>query len=551
MDLLGLGALGLVTAEWLALGALSGIDWPGGPSPFWAPRWALWLLVGAVLLAATQLVLALIGVGFGTIPVVLVSAALVAFAIRRLSPPQPCAVEPPPMPAQPRQSVATANEPRQIPPDEPPPLAPEPTKEPRQVPANEPPPTRAKGTNERSQIPTSEPPPMRAKGTNERSQIPGSDPPPIATKGTMGPRPMAANESPPMSANERAGWLLLGAVLLAATVRSLLLPEAGWDAFSHWGLRAQAFAIAQTVVDAHSEHEYYPPLVPLLEAWLYLHRGMVSIDLGKTIWAVLGSAFAVCLSWHLRLSLRQPWLAPWFGTAIVVTATALLESFWTGQADLALTAFLTLATLAVFQTQGAGSRRWLLQAGIFAAAAALTKFEGFPRIAVVVAALVLEGLLARRWTSPLKNPNVLIGAAVLLGSAVTAVLVWGMVELTHGISANAEHLGPPQLLAMSGLLASLVATLGGVRTGGGILVAVLAWLVAGRQLFSSPLRLVSLVVLGQVAATMLAFLLSETGPDVAVRTSATRLFEHVVPLALFAAAVGLPAASRLSGWRGG
>src|SRR5581483_5601827 len=65
---------------------------------------------------------------------------------------------------------------------------------------------------------------------------------------------------------EAVGWLLLAVVLLGGLVRAFAVPEAGWDAYSHWGLRAQAFATAGTVVDAHSEHEYYPPLVPLLEA---------------------------------------------------------------------------------------------------------------------------------------------------------------------------------------------------------------------------------------------------------------------------------------------
>src|SRR5207245_6585183 len=64
-----------------------------------------------------------------------------------------------------------------------------------------------------------------------------------------------------------------------------------------------------SIVNAHSEHEYYPPLVPLLETWLYVHRGLVSIDLGKTVWALVGDAFAVCLAWHLRLSVGRGWPA--------------------------------------------------------------------------------------------------------------------------------------------------------------------------------------------------------------------------------------------------
>ncbi|HLZ29030.1 MAG TPA: hypothetical protein VKV73_17070, partial [Chloroflexota bacterium] len=101
------------------------------------------------------------------------------------------------------------------------------------------------------------------------------------------------------------------------------------------------------------------------------------------------------------------------------------------------------------------------------------------------------------------------------------------------------HLGPFQPLAIGGVLLTLGAVLGGVRTGGGVLTACLAWAVAGRCLFAGRLRLISLVVLGELAATLLAFLVSSTSPEIEVRTSATRLFEQFLPLALFAGAVGL------------
>src|SRR5918912_349053 len=90
MDLLGLAALGLVAADWLALGWLSGIAWPhtpetGASASFWAPRWALRLLVGAFLVALAQLALALAGIGFETTALVLVAAAVPALGLRLLA----------------------------------------------------------------------------------------------------------------------------------------------------------------------------------------------------------------------------------------------------------------------------------------------------------------------------------------------------------------------------------------------------------------------------------------------------------------------------------
>ena len=431
MDLLGVGALGLVALEWLALGWLSGLVWPAQqPTP---ASWALRLLVGAVLVGLAQLALALLGLSFANPIVVLATAGVAAGVVRLFGAPRACAF---------------------------------------------------------------------------------------------------SDKQVPFSGRERVGWLVLGGVLAAATLRSLLVPEAGWDAYSHWGLRAQAYALAGGVVDAHSEHEYYPPLVPLLEAWLYLHRGLVSIDLGKTVWALVGSAFGVSLAWHLRLSLRAAWLAPYLAAGIVLGTPALLESFWTGQADLALAAWLCLAALAAYQWLRAPRRAWLVQAALFGAAAALSKFEGAPRIGIVAIALMLEAALFGRRAS-------LVPSLVLALAAAGGWLVWTLVELRQGITPNAEHLGVLQPMALGGVLLALVAVFGGLRAGSGLLVAVLAWALAGRTLLRGSLRPLMLAVVGQAAATLVAFLVSTTSPELEVRTAATRLFEQWLPLALFVGAVGL------------
>src|SRR6266851_7261065 len=306
MDPLDVGAVGLVAIEWLALGWLSGVDWPAEQPVFWAPRWALRLLVGSVLVTVAQLVLAEIGLGIGSIAVVLGIAAVGAGGLRTLYRNGRCQ----------KNSITAA-----------------------------------------------------ARLPSERILLLFSSA--FAKKPRSGGEAMSESTSIPMDTRERVGWLVLGGVLAVAVARSFLVPEAGWDAFSHWGLRAQAYALAGTIVDAHSEHEYYPPLVPLLEAWLYLHRGGVAIDGGKTVWALVGSAFAICLGWHLRLALRSSWFAPLFALAIVLATTAFADGFWTGQADLALTAYLTLSALAIVQWQRSPSKKWLTQAALFAAAAAL------------------------------------------------------------------------------------------------------------------------------------------------------------------------------------
>jgi len=332
---------------------------------------------------------------------------------------------------------------------------------------------------------------------------------------------------------ERYGWAVLGLLLAAATLRSFAVPEAGWDAFSHWGLKAEAYALTGQITNAGTVHEYYPPLVPLLEAWLLIHRGAISIDLAKTVWPLLGSAFAICLTWHLRHALRRPWLAPFFAAGIVLGTTQLLEGFWTGQADLALTAYLCLATLAVWQWRGVPDRRWLVQAALFAAAASLTKYEGLPRVAVLVLAILVIAIV-ERCLRERTLPALTTGAASIVAQG-----PWLAYRATHAVAASSEHLSQFQPQALEATLVALLAVFGGVRSGGALLVAIMAMALAGPRLIRPRYRLLTLVVLLQLAATVVAFLVSDTAPDLQARTSATRLFAHFMPVALFVAALWL------------
>jgi hypothetical protein len=449
MGFVGLSSLSLVALEWLALGWLSGLDWPSTAARSnraWPVRWALRVLVGAVLVATAELLLALVGVGFSSPPLVLAVAALAAVGLRVIVPP------------------------------------------------------------------ASAPPPASVSSVSVAS---------------------------PLDRREAAGWTVLGLVCLAGLVRSLLVPEAGWDAYSHWGLRAQAYSLAGTILNAGSEHEYYPPLVPLLEAWLYRHVGQVDLDLAKTVWGLLGSGFAVCLAWHLRLSLSRAWLAPWLSIGTVLVTPALLEGFLSGQADLALTTFVTLAVLASWQWLRLSDTAWLIQSMVFAFGAALSKLEGSILIGVLLTALLLEAALSRR-----RQP-VQVAALLCLATGL-AIGLWTVAAARAEISANSEHLGAFQPGAVLLVLVSLVTVFGGLRTGGGLLVALAAWLLAGRHLLRPFPRLLTLVVAGQAASTVLAFLFSGTSPEIEVRTAATRLVSHWLPLGLVVAVLALDQAERSS-----
>ncbi|MBV9132835.1 MAG: hypothetical protein JO318_09055, partial [Chloroflexi bacterium] len=94
-------------------------------------------------------------------------------------------------------------------------------------------------------------------------------------------------------------------------------------------------------------------------------------------------------------------------------------------------------------------------------------------------------------------------------------------------------------LAIGGVLLALVGVFAGVRTGGGLAVAVSAWIVSARTLAQPALRLLAIVVVVQAVGTLAAFLVSSTAPEIEVQTSATRLVEQFLPIALIVGALGL------------
>ena len=146
---------------------------------------------------------------------------------------------------------------------------------------------------------------------------------------------------------ERVGWALLGLIVVAAPVRSFVVPEAGLGRLFALGPQRPGLRPLRDIVTRAPSTSTTRPWSPCSKRGCYFHRGATSIDLGKTVWAVVGSAFAICLAWHLRLGLRPTLARP--GTSrrgIVLTTTAAHRRLLDRSGRPALTAYLTLATLA-------------------------------------------------------------------------------------------------------------------------------------------------------------------------------------------------------------
>jgi hypothetical protein len=148
-----------------------------------------------------------------------------------------------------------------------------------------------------------------------------------------------------------------------------------------------------------------------------------------------------------------------------------------------------------------------------------------PRVAVLLLAVVLVAGLEQCW--PRALPALVVGVAVAV-----AYLPWLIFRAIHGISASSEHLSQLQPQALGRLFGALVGVFAGVRTGGALLVVALTVALAGPRLIAPRFRLLSLVVLGEVLATFLAFLVSETAPDLQALTR-RRGFSTLCAVALF------------------
>lgn len=344
--------------------------------------------------------------------------------------------------------------------------------------------------------------------------------------------PPAARPAPStLCARERAGWIILAGVLGAILLRGWTSPETGWDAYSHWGLKARAYFLWGTVRDPGTAHAYYPPLVSLLEAWLYAHLGRADINAAKNLWGLLGAAFTVCVAWHARLVLRPTWIAPLVALGVLLGSIELVENFWTGQADLALTAFLTLSTLALYQWVRTSHGGWLVQAVVFGGGAALTKYEGLYRVVVVAVALAGYAVLTRdRWRASLSVAAAYAALSALWSSP------WALYRWIYNIPVGGEHISGLQWLAAPAVAAALLDVLRGFRTGGGVLVTFLALVGGWRTAVRAPALFLTLVLVGHAASTFLGFLATESAPDRQVYVVAPRLLLQFAPVGLFLAA---------------
>lgn len=338
---------------------------------------------------------------------------------------------------------------------------------------------------------------------------------------------------------------LTGLVVVTAVVAPLSLPFS--DGIDFYYAKAQAFFLDGGVVpyllrgrELPFSAPAHPPLVPLSVTWLYLFTGHVNEHASLLFWpACYASALA---AFHALVRSRLGGrLAAWLTLAFAaigfdLASAALLGSY--ADLPLALDLLAAAGLVALWLSSPTPSPRPLVLAGLFLAAAALTKEEGLilgTGMGLALAAvLVLTG----------RDGRVAVALAAVVAGVASLPLLWLRLrypqpELT--VSGHVALAGLPRavLLTLLGLGARAA-----VRWAAPAALAAAVLLGARRPLLRRPDASLGFLLLFWTVALAVysaAMVLDPRNLDAELQHTAGRLLDQVLPLPFLTAAWLLPA----------
>lgn len=332
---------------------------------------------------------------------------------------------------------------------------------------------------------------------------------------------------------ERTLLALLLLTFCFALLRATLYPLWAWDAVSTWGLKAKAFYLSRTIdLSRFEAHNYYPNLIPLLMAYLYLWLGGVEDHLVKALFPLWGGCLLLIFYRFLRRSGvgRQGAL---LGCAfLVLNGATLIVHLFIAYADLALSYYmLAAAGLLWLWLRHEAPDRSLLLIACCSGGMMWSKYEGWPLVLInfMAAAMTLV------WLRPPGYRRKFVSLALALSAAFLFYLPWRGFCALHQMGVGADHLGgfyPAQLFQGARYL--LQALVWPPYFGVFWPTVGLALFWQGRSLLSSPTLFLGLMTLGNLAAIALAYALvpaSAAEFPLYVRNTLDRLLLHVVPAA--------------------
>jgi hypothetical protein len=333
---------------------------------------------------------------------------------------------------------------------------------------------------------------------------------------------------------------LLALLFLFAAARAMMYPVWAWDAIAIWGFKARVFYLKGAInLCGFEAHNYYPNLVPLLVSYLYLWLGQVNDYLVKIVFPLWGAALLGMLFGMLRRLGLTRTLALGVTTFFALNGITFITHLHIVYADLAMTYFALGAAgfLYLWLTEAAPPRTLPLAALCFAGLA-WSKFEGPPLAGTILLAAVLTLI----WLRPPRLARRLLSLAWPVGGLLLGYLPWRLFTLSQGIETGSDHIlgfyWQQLFQAIPALgLALINPTLFGILWP----TALLALVLCGKKIFTSPVLFLALFLGGNFLAILLAYGVAPTSPfefHLYLRATLDRLLLHLAPVAALVIGAG-------------
>ena len=321
-------------------------------------------------------------------------------------------------------------------------------------------------------------------------------------------------------------WLALrGALLLAEVLWRPLFP---WDAWTQWATKARVWYAEGTLVPFVTASQFldhpatslwfdpaphYPATVPLTQVWSAILLGRFDDALVNLPWWLTALGLGLALYGFLRgAGLRAPFalVGTWLVLSLPILDTHVALA---GYADLAMSAYFTLAGLALLRFLHTRSRFDLVLLVVMALACVTIKNPGKLWLATLVPALA-AGLVPRYG---LRIAGAMFAVAALAALVLTRV---GVTFLGYRLQLVFD-------MPWSGLAEAYFAFANWhLLFYGAIAVA----LVAGRRLLAPPLAPLTLIVAAGFAFLMFGFAFTNARAWVEDQSTVNRATLHLAPL---------------------
>ncbi len=368
--------------------------------------------------------------------------------------------------------------------------------------------------------------------------------------------------APGISATDRRGgpilrfsrldYFLMAAIgleVLNSFFGAWIVPMEAHDAVANWGFKAKAIFLAKGIpVDFLQNPNYlaslpdYPPLVPLLESYVYFVMGRVG-DMGsKSLFPLYFSGSLIVFFSCLRKLGNNRTHCLVF-TFLLASVPYFSEHATNGYAEVALTFYFAAGSLYLCVWQAKGGWLLLVVSALFTGFTGFTKNEGL--LLCLIQLVVLAGVLFQRRSVMTRRQLVTCFATYVLVLLVL-LLPWQVVKFSLGLRnylANQETIGAgfgwENFNRIGTILYFLQTQFFGPNNWNLIWVCLFAAVFLRHQaLLRPPASVVALSVMLVLTAYLSVYLLTPYSIlpfDLTwhLRTSASRLLLHVLPQVTF------------------